>query len=123
MRFDATRGGSWNDANDRGEVRAVEICPAALLNPGERTRKRLIHTPPQVGHQTLSAMGHHSYTDLDGCYGCFEVDGYYPMCEVKRPHANQVRKPKLAQKLGRLQPFIAVFPQECMGQLACFGPT
>jgi hypothetical protein len=92
MRFDATRGGSWNDANDRGEVRAVEICPAALLNPGERTRKRLIRTPPQVGHQTLSAMGHHSYTNLDGCYGCFEVDGYYPMCEVKRPHANQVRK-------------------------------
>ena len=30
---------------------------------------------------------------------------------------------ELAQKLGQLQPFIAVFPQECMGQLASFGPT
>jgi hypothetical protein len=30
---------------------------------------------------------------------------------------------KLAQNLGQLQPFIAVFPQECMGQLASFGPT
>ena len=30
---------------------------------------------------------------------------------------------KLAQKLGQLQPFIAVFPQECVGQLAHFGPT
>jgi hypothetical protein len=31
---------------------------------------------------------------------------------------------KLVQKLGQLQPFIAVFPRECMGQLACFaGPT
>ena len=30
---------------------------------------------------------------------------------------------KLAQKLGQLQPLIAVFPQECMGQLAYFGPT
>jgi hypothetical protein len=30
---------------------------------------------------------------------------------------------KLAQKLDQLQPFIAVFPQECMGQLASFGPT
>ena len=30
---------------------------------------------------------------------------------------------ELAQELGRLQPFIAVFPQECMGQLASFGPT
>jgi hypothetical protein len=29
----------------------------------------------------------------------------------------------LAQKLGQLQPFIAVFPQECMGQLASFGPA
>ena len=28
---------------------------------------------------------------------------------------------KLAQKLGQLEPFIAVFPQECMGQLAYFG--
>ena len=30
---------------------------------------------------------------------------------------------KLAQTLGQLQPFIAVFPQECVGQLASFGPT
>jgi hypothetical protein len=30
---------------------------------------------------------------------------------------------KLAQKLGQLQPFIAVPPQECMGQLVYFGPT
>jgi hypothetical protein len=30
---------------------------------------------------------------------------------------------KLAQKLGQLQPFIAVSPQECMGQLASVGPT
>ena len=29
----------------------------------------------------------------------------------------------LAQKLGQLQPFIDVFPQECMGQLASVGPT
>ena len=30
---------------------------------------------------------------------------------------------KLAQKLGQLQPFIAVLPQECMDQLASFRPT
>jgi hypothetical protein len=29
----------------------------------------------------------------------------------------------LAQKLGQLQPFIAVFPPKCMGQLVYFGPT
>jgi hypothetical protein len=30
---------------------------------------------------------------------------------------------KLAQLLGQLQLFTAVFPQECAGQLASFGPT
>ena len=29
---------------------------------------------------------------------------------------------KLAQKLDQLQPFMAVFLLECMGQLASFGP-
>ena len=30
---------------------------------------------------------------------------------------------KLAQKLGQLQLFIAVFPRERMGQLPSFGPA
>jgi hypothetical protein len=30
---------------------------------------------------------------------------------------------KLAQKLGQLQPFMAVFLHECVGQLASSGPT
>jgi hypothetical protein len=30
---------------------------------------------------------------------------------------------RLAQKLGQLQPFLAVLPQECIGQLAYFGST
>jgi hypothetical protein len=30
---------------------------------------------------------------------------------------------ELGQKMGQLQPFIVVSPQECMGQLAYFGPT
>jgi hypothetical protein len=30
---------------------------------------------------------------------------------------------QLAQKVGRLQPFIAVFPPECMGQHASFWPA
>ena len=30
---------------------------------------------------------------------------------------------ELAQKLGQLQPFIAVFPQACTGHLASFGPA
>ena len=40
------------------------------------------------------------------------------------PAGAKVRKAaKLAQKLGQHTPFIAVFPQECTGQLASFAPT
>jgi serine/threonine protein kinase len=43
---------------------------------------------------------------------------------LERIRGAQVRtRAKLAQKLGRLQPFTAVFAQEGMGQLAPFGPT
>ena len=30
---------------------------------------------------------------------------------------------KTPRKLGQLQPYLAVFPQECVGQLGSFGPT
>jgi 2-polyprenyl-3-methyl-5-hydroxy-6-metoxy-1,4-benzoquinol methylase len=33
------------------------------------------------------------------------------------------RDAELVRKSGQRQPFIAVLPQECMGQLASFGPT
>ena len=48
----------------------------------------------------------------------------------KAPAAAQVRTEtdaalaqKLAQKLGQLQPFLAVLLQECLGQFASFSPT
>ena len=37
--------------------------------------------------------------------------------------AKSEKDAKLAQKLGQLQPFIAVFLQECTGYLAYFGST
>ena len=36
---------------------------------------------------------------------------------------SMIRNEGASEKLGQLQPFVAVFPQECMGQLAFFGPT
>ena len=41
------------------------------------------------------------------------------------PHIKHISEKdvKLAQKLGQLQPFIAVFLQQSMGQLGSFGPT
>ena len=62
-----------------------------------------------------------------------------PMARAHHPRVSRVHLPegvrllvrgrasekdaKLAQKLGQLQPFLAVFPQEWIGQLASFGPT
>jgi hypothetical protein len=40
-----------------------------------------------------------------------------------RTAAEVRRAPCSAQKSGRRQPFVAVFPQECMGQLASFEPN
>ena len=46
--------------------------------------------------------------------------GAAPRASVRVPSEKDA---KLAQRLGQLQPFIAAFPQEYMGQLASFGPT
>ena len=39
------------------------------------------------------------------------------------PDGPSEKETKLAQKLGQLQPFIAVLPRQSMGQLASFEPT
>jgi hypothetical protein len=43
-------------------------------------------------------------------------------CFIKCTNTSE-KDARLAQKLGQLQPFLAVFPQECTGQLTYFGPT
>jgi hypothetical protein len=46
------------------------------------------------------------------------------LCSLNRPSIyTSAKDAKLAQKLGQFQPFIAVLPQECTGQLASFAPT
>jgi hypothetical protein len=59
--------------------------------------------------------------------GCASSDAD-PFCRTGKPapainHDASEKAAKLAQKLGQLQPFVAVFLQECTGQLASFGPT
>jgi hypothetical protein len=48
-----------------------------------------------------------------------------PTCRASATGARclSARDAELAQKLDQLQPFVAVIPQECTGQLAFFGPT
>jgi hypothetical protein len=40
-----------------------------------------------------------------------------------RTECQSEKDAKLTQNLGQLQPFLAILPQEEMGQLAHFGPT
>jgi hypothetical protein len=42
-------------------------------------------------------------------------------CVITSRRVRSEKDAKLAQKLGKLQSFIAMFPQECMDQLASFG--
>jgi hypothetical protein len=49
------------------------------------------------------------------------VSTMIPCGEVRSYHSEE--GVKLAQKLGQLQTFTAVFRKECMGQLAPFGLT
>ena len=53
-----------------------------------------------------------------------EARGHRVPAERAQPRADGGEKDaKSALKLGQLQLFIAVFPQECVGQLASFGPS
>lgn len=61
MRYDGTRGGAWNDANVLGDA----------------------------GHAAMGANGGHTMDQITHCHGCWGPAGYYPLCEEKRPHANQ----------------------------------
>jgi hypothetical protein len=56
-------------------------------------------------------------------FGSDEQEIHTEVTSVSHPGHCSEKDAKLAQKLGQLQPFIAVFPQECMGQLGSFGPT
>jgi hypothetical protein len=44
-----------------------------------------------------------------------------PPCIFCTDNRSSKKDAKLAQKLGQLQPFIAVFPQECMANLHLLG--
>jgi hypothetical protein len=43
--------------------------------------------------------------------------------ELFRRTGIEAENQQVRQTLGQLQPFIAVFPQECMGQPEYFGPA
>jgi hypothetical protein len=89
--------------------------------PGQAKRERV--TPPSSGidvdaagadSQASPAARSDGSSNSSGAGGVDADDDIF--------HSSE-KDAKLAQKLGQLQPFVAVFPQGCMGQLASFGPT
>jgi hypothetical protein len=85
---------------------------AASLGP----RPELVHTRPDGGVPWARRTP-------DGCPdpgSCAADRRRHPRPALAHPSEKDA---KLAQNLGQLQPFIDVLPQECMGQLASFGPT
>jgi hypothetical protein len=48
---------------------------------------------------------------------------FEPVAEEVQRWCSSEKDAELAQKLGQLQPFLAVSPPECADQLASFGPT
>jgi hypothetical protein len=64
----------------------------------------------QAAAHQLARLDLAAFDQLFGCSETLAAYGTYIGEEVA----------KFAQKLGQLQPFIAVFPQECTGQLAYF---
>ena len=64
---------------------------------------------------------------LQGCGGAragavAEVAARLGAAEPQGARGASEKDAKLAQNLGQLQPFTAVFPHECTGQRASFGP-
>jgi hypothetical protein len=64
-------------------------------------------------------MGVKSFT----CQLVYFVRDYFHIVKGGAYVSYSEKDTKLAQKLDQLQPFVAVFLLECMGQLAYFGPT
>ena len=101
----------------------------ARCNPDEQTGKFSCSgsgsggggLPRSCGHATVMVQAHAvppplAIADLFSYGGSVRAPRALTSCKSEKDA-------KLAQKLGQLQPFIVVFPQECMGQLASFGPT
>jgi hypothetical protein len=89
----------------------AELCPQGFPCPSCGQQTCSCYTPP-------AKRG--GFACLPGGPGA-----HLPFCDTKLPVEARVkvRETRLAQKSGQLQSFPAVFPQECMGQLASFGPT
>ena len=94
----------------------ISVLPLSAilgLNFSGRALSRPQVRPPVHVHERAPAGARQRGAGRDG--GLANYDG--------RPRPRSEKDATLAQKLGQLQPFIAVFPQKCVGQLAYFGPT
>jgi hypothetical protein len=94
---------------------------------GERREGKIHRNDPDFG-STLTVSNRDSQSD---CWVDWKIMGQpcefqvETLCGLERS-GGVFPRPYLGEKdakLGQLQPFLAVFPQEYMGQLGSFGPT
>jgi hypothetical protein len=126
--------------NER-QMRMEQPAPAPQEFEPERSASATPPPPPPVAHNTLTTAA-----TMAAARGAAR-DGHVPVhttlwnslteeqeeevaaaVAAARAAAAEVSKMPswhscVGFKLGQLQPFIAVFPHKCMGQLASFGPT
>jgi hypothetical protein len=77
--------------------------------------------PAPGGLTPSSGPGRHRHPGNDTRHDEYKIGGGWgETCDTA---CASEKATKLAHKLGQLQPFTAVFPHECMGQLASSGPT
>jgi hypothetical protein len=109
-------------AAERGQGHSIFALAAAARSlplPHPPTRPLTMPPPPHGPAPTRRRVL------IPACQSC-KRHAIRARCSVPRlrkgPRAGEIDA-KLAQNLGQLQHFTAVFPQECMGQRASFGPS
>ena len=112
-------------------IRTDHVC---AIVPGSRTPRRWSGSASGssggnfqpgvscVGCRSVLTTGWLLLADTLGCLGCLGRSTLSTTSTSLPKKLSSEKDAKLAQKLGQLQPFIAVFPVECVGQLASFGP-
>ena len=108
----------WLDARVGGDLGAAAALQPRWQRVGEHTRAA--EAAAELVAAGAWSVGHASRTLTQ------QLRGLPPKAAGRcalTPIPPSEKDAKLAQKLGQLQPFTAVFPQECMGQLASFRPT
>ena len=125
---EAAAGHGADGANTSSRDSDRTFCAPQVLHPKERSPcllkfvEAIHHCLARVGARNGVSVAAVGAPEARGTAGSARRLHVLPLSHRDRPASE--KDAKLAQKLGQLQPFIAVFQQECiLGQRASFRPT